>query len=140
MDDLVTASPSGATGPAQHTGEHDDLTGNESPPDGDHGQDHGDTEMQATLAHKDQLPTRPDARAATWGEDSEDYDEDDPGPQYDGDPARPPPTTTPWTVTRVIETKPPDQIAPATARTGASPAGALSVGIGCRSAAGCPRR
>jgi hypothetical protein len=75
-----------AAGPEQETGEHDDLTRDESAPDGNHGQGHGHAEMQATLADEDQLPTRQDARAATWSEDPEYYDEDDPGPPHDADP------------------------------------------------------
>jgi hypothetical protein len=47
--------------------------------------DHGDVSAQATLAGEDQLPTRHDARAATWGEDPEYDDENDPDAEYDGD-------------------------------------------------------
>lgn len=74
-----------ATGPAHDTGEYSDHARYESAPDGDHGQDHGDTGAQATLADEDHLPTRQDARAATWGEDPEYYDENDPDAGYDGD-------------------------------------------------------
>ena len=69
--------------PALDTGGHDDLTGDESPPDGDHSQDRGDTEMRAT--------TTKTIRAHSTTET----------------PARSAPTTAPWTVTRVIETKMP---------------------------------
>jgi hypothetical protein len=75
-----------AAGPEQETGEHDDLTRDESAPDGNHGQGHGHAEMPAALADEDQLPTRQDARAATWGEDPEYYDDDGPDPQNDAGP------------------------------------------------------
>jgi hypothetical protein len=78
-----TTEPAG--GPEQETDEHDDLTRDESAPDGNHGHERGHAEMQATLADEDQLPTRQDARAATWSEDPEYYDESDPDPQYDAD-------------------------------------------------------
>jgi hypothetical protein len=74
-----------AAGPEQETGEHNERTRDNPAPDGNRGREHGHAEMPAALSDEDQLPTRQDARAATWGQDPEYDDESDPGPQADGD-------------------------------------------------------
>ena len=75
-----TAEP--ADDPARDTGEHGDQARYETTSGGDH----GDAGTRTTLADQDQLPTRQDARAATWGQDPEYDDENDPDTGYDADP------------------------------------------------------
>jgi len=70
-----------ATGPAHDTSEYSDQARYEKTPDSEQ----SDTGTRTALAGDDQLPTRQDARAATWGEDPEYDDETDPDTEYDGD-------------------------------------------------------
>jgi hypothetical protein len=67
--------------PAHDTGEYSDQARYETTP----GSDHSDTGTRTAPAGDDQLPTRQDARAATWGENPEYNDETDPDTEYDGD-------------------------------------------------------
>ena len=65
--------------PAHDTGEYSGQARYETTP----GSDHSGTGTRTTPAD-DELPTRQDARAATWGENPE-YHENDPDTGYDGD-------------------------------------------------------
>jgi hypothetical protein len=67
--------------PIHDAGEYSDQARYETTPDSDQ----SDTVTRTALADGDQLPTRQDARAATWGEDPEYDDQNDPGTEYDGD-------------------------------------------------------
>ena len=78
-----TAEPAG--GSPQDTGEYGDWTGDDAAPDSGRSREQGDADSQAIADGEDQLPTRQDARAATWGDDPEYYDENDPGEEYERD-------------------------------------------------------
>jgi len=61
-----------------------DWTRYESGPEGGRSHEHRDAGTQTMLADEDRLPTRQDARAATWGDNPVYEDEDDLGAEYDG--------------------------------------------------------
>jgi len=62
-----------------------DWTRYEPGPEGGRSHEHRDAGTQTMLADEDRLPTRQDARAATWGDNPVYEDEDDPGAEDEGD-------------------------------------------------------
>jgi hypothetical protein len=67
--------------PAPDTGEYSGQSRHETTPD----TDQSDTGTPNARAAEDRLPTRQDARAATWGDDPEYDDQNDPDTEHDTD-------------------------------------------------------